>query len=110
MYRFSNNTLICKKTVLHNHKNVNSVGLTRNKRYKIINSHEEHLDNDLFGKIDEYVYGIKDDFGNVWELYYNNAKLGNPYNYRPISIKRHLLDDLFYTTEEYRELQLEKLI
>jgi len=110
MYRLSNNTLFCKRNVLNTNRYGYRVGLTMNKKYEIVNSKEEHLNNELFGKVDEYVYGIKDDFGNVWEFYHNNATPDNIYNYSVRNPNCHLLEDFFYTTEEYRELQLSKLI
>ena len=110
MYIFSDNRLICKRDVLNTNRYEYRVGLTMNKKYEIININEEHLISELYGKVDEYTYGIKDDFGNVWEFYYNNAKPDNPYHNKPININRHPLQDFFYSTEEYRELQLNKLI
>jgi len=110
MYKFSDNTLICKRTIVHNVLYRSAVCLTKNKKYEIVNTCEEHFNNNKYGRVYEYVYVIKDDFGIEWEFYYNNLMLTNPYNYRQSNLKRHRLEDFFYTTKEYRELQLEKLI
>jgi len=51
MYRLSNNTLFCKRNVLNTNRYGYRVGLTMNKKYEIVNSKEEHLNNELFGNV-----------------------------------------------------------